>query len=182
MQKFIITITDPGEPIVKDENAVCHILDSELPPARLKELIAALRQTESLILASGVDALALCRKQNLDGIVVEVNADAPYKKQLRPLRDALGPKKVLGVVIPLSRHAAMIVGETEPEFMAFRIDSAEETAKAQELVSWYNELFLIQSAVCGNADFSVLKSLGADFVMIPPRKFKILVAKKESLD
>lgn len=50
MQKFIVTITDPGEPIVNDENAVCHVLNSELPAARLKELIAELRRTESLIL------------------------------------------------------------------------------------------------------------------------------------
>ncbi len=182
MQKFIVTITDPGEPIVNDENAVCHVLNSELPAARLKELIAELRRTESLILVSGPGAVSLCREQNLDGVVAEINVDAPYKKQILPLREALGHKKALGVVIPLSRHAAMIVGETEPEFVAFRVDSAEEAEKAGELLAWYNELFLIQAAVCGKADSSVLTGLDADFVMISPRNFKILVAKKESLD
>ena len=102
MQKFIVTITDPGEPIVNDENAVCHVLNSELPAARLKELIAELRRIESLILVSGPGAVSLCREQNLDGVVAEINVDAPYKKQILPLREALGHKKALGVAIPLS--------------------------------------------------------------------------------
>ena len=46
----------------------------------------------------------------------------------------------------------------------------------------YNELFLIQSAVVGSIDVSVLRALETDFVMISPKNYKILVAKKESLD
>ena len=85
-------------------------------------------------------------------------------------------KKVLGVEIPLLRHAAMVVGETEPDFMSFRIDSNEDIAKAKELLEWYNDLFLIQICLGGAADCAKLSSLAADFMMISPRDFKILVA------
>ena len=182
MQKFILTINEPDEQVIADEQVVCHVLATTLPLPILEQYIQKLRQTDSLILLSGAKASELCKKYNCDGVVIEVNNDSPYKKQILPLREQLGSRKVIGVVIPLSRHATMIVGETEPEFVVFRIDSAEELPKAQNLIEWYNELFLIQSAVVGTDDISVLSALETDFVIISPKNYKILVAKKESLD
>jgi len=182
MQKFILSINEPDEQVIADEQVVCHELSTSLPLPILEQYIQKLHQTDSLILLRGANAVALCKKYNCDGVVVEVNNDSPYKKQLLPLREQLGNKKIIGVIIPLSRHAAMIVGESEPEFIAFRIDSVEELPNAQNLIQWYNELFLIQSAVIGTSDISVLSSLETDFVMISPKNYKILVAKKESLD
>ena len=142
----------------------------------------SLRQTESLILLRGANAVDLCKKYHCDGIIADINNDLPYKKQLLPLRDSLGHKKIIGAVIPLLRHAAMIVGETEPDFIIFNIDSDDEVDKAKKLIDWYNELFLIQSAITGQVDSALLTRLGTDFVMISPRNYKILVAKNKSLD
>lgn len=182
MQKFIINIHEPDENIITDARAVCHVLSSELEPIRLQHLVNELKATESLVLFSGVKAAEACREFQGDGVFVSVSSDKPYKKQILPVRDAVGAKKVLGVEIPLQRHAAMVVGETEPDFMSFRVDSNEDIAKAKELLAWYNDLFLIQICVGGTANCAELISLPADFVMISPRDFKILVAQKESLD
>ena len=123
-----------------------------------------------------------CQKYKCDGVVIEINDESSYKKQILPIRDKLGSKKIIGVIIPLLRHAAMIVGETEPEFVSFRVDSISDIERAEKLIEWYNELFLIQSAVVGQVASSSLADLGTDFVMISPKNYKILVAKKERLD
>ena len=176
MQKFIINIKEANEEIINDERAVCHVLSSELEHSRLQQLVNELKKTESLVLFGGVKAAEMCREFQGDGVFVSVSADKPYKKQILPVRDASGAKKVLGVEIPLQRHAAMVVGETEPDFMSFRVDSNEDIAKAKELLEWYNDLFLIQICLGGTADCTKLAALPSDFVMISPRDFKILVA------
>jgi len=182
MQKFIININTPDEQVIADEQVVCHVISTSLPLHSLEDFIMQIRQTQSLILLCGENALELCQSYKCDGVVVNINNDLPYKKQILPLREKLGNKKIIGVVIPLSRHASMIVGETEPEFIAFNVDSDDEIEKARQLIEWYNELFLIQSAAAGCVSASLLSGLGTDFVMISPKKYKILVAKKESLD
>ena len=182
MQKFIITINNSQEQIIANEQAVCHVLSTSIPIAKLEILIEQLQSINNLVLLRGSQADELCQKYHCDGVVVDINDTIPYKKQILPLRDKLGHKKIIGVVIPLSRHVAMIVGETEPEFIAFNVDSADDIEKAQNLIEWYNELFLIQSAVAGQADSTLLSDLATDFVMISPQDYKILVAKKESLD
>lgn len=182
MQKFILTINEPNETIIADEQVVCYVLSTTLSLPIIEQYIQKIRQTGALVLLCGEKSLELCRKYNCDGVIVEVNDKTPYKKQILPLREQLGSKKVIGVVVPLSRHATMIVGETEPEFIAFRVDSSDDLSKAQNLIEWYNELFLIQSAVVGAVNISHLNTLETDFVMISPKNYKILVAKKESLD
>ncbi len=182
MPKFIININMPDDQIIADEQVVCHVLSTSLALPILEDFVMQIRQTQSLILLRGEKALELCQRYKCDGVVIDINNDLPYKKQILSLREKLGNKKIIGAVIPLLRHAAMIVGEAEPEFIVFNIDSADEFEKAKALIEWYNELFLIQSVVAGNADATLLSGLGTDFMMISPKNYKILVAKKESLD
>ena len=54
--------------------------------------------------------------------------------------------------------------------------------KIRELVQWYSELFLIQSAVFCREEGVDFRSLAADIVILNDRFYKILVAKKQSLD
>lgn len=54
--------------------------------------------------------------------------------------------------------------------------------KIRELVQWYSELFLIQSAVFCREEGVDFRSLAADIVILNDRFYKILVAKKKSLD
>ena len=180
MPKFILKLTQDDEMLPIDESIYCYVLSSKLK--NLSDLISWAKQTDNPVLLVGEKALDLCLQYKCDGVFIEMAEDSPYKKQLRPLRDKLGAKKIIGVQIPIQRHAAMIVGETEPEFMAFSIDSTMEIEKIKEFLSWYNELFLIPSVACGSAQIELLERLDTDFVMISPRNYKILVAKNESLD
>ena len=65
----------------------------------------------------------------------------------------------------------MLVSECEPDFVAFKVwrDGIEQT---RELLEWYNEFFLIQSAAQIEDDEVNIAKLTADFVIIDDVKFE----------
>lgn len=157
MPNIILKINSPAAKIYESENICCYLADSALPDALLKQLAA----TGKMLLLYGAKA----GETAADGVVVEVDSAKPVKAQIRPLREQLGSKKALGVVINPTRHEAMLASETEPEFVAFRVN-AENIEKAREVIKWYNELFLIQSAADLSAGPVDIKGLDVDFVII----------------
>jgi len=52
----------------------------------------------------------------------------------------------------------------------------------RELVAWYNELFLIQSAVLCREENVGFQSFDCDIVILSDREYTIFVAKKQRLD
>ena len=77
----------------------------------------------------------------------------------------------MGTVIVPRRHEAMLVSETEPEFVAFKFPQ-ESAAPAAEVVKWYNDLFLIQSAVDLTDGLQDIAAFDPDFVIINSRDYK----------
>ncbi len=179
MQSFIIKLENQDEDLINNDNICCYLIDSSYKKEKVTALAERIHAAGRLLLVSGKDAADVCRGHELDGVVAEVSEDLPYKKQLSDLRGKIGKGRFVGVVCPLQRHAAMIVSETEPDFVAFRID---DLTRAREIISWYNELFLIQSAVISGKAECDLREFDTDFLILTPEEFKIFVAKKESLD
>ena len=71
----------------------------------------------------------------------------------------------------------MLASECEPDFVAFRAWH-DGKQKIRDLTDWYNEFFLIQSALVpqdDNLDFSGFKT---DFVILDDTKYKIFVANQ----
>ena len=72
-----------------------------------------------------------------------------------------------GVVLD-RRHEAMLVGECEPDFVVFRAwtDGQE---KVRELTTWFDEMFLLQSALLPveDVDYGTFKT---DFVILEDTK------------
>lgn len=169
MPKFIIEIASKGDELIKNPNIACYLLDSAIEKTSLQQMASKLRETGCPLLIRGGRATELCCELGLDGVLIEVNNDAPYKKQVAAVREKIGARRILGVVCPLSRHAMMIVSEAEPEFMAFHLT---DSPQGRELVSWYNELFLIQSAVFAEEDSALLSALDPDFVILKPHDLK----------
>ena len=52
----------------------------------------------------------------------------------------------------------------------------------RELVSWYNGLFLIQSAILCRDENLDYAGFDCDIVILSDREYTIFVAKKQSLD
>ena len=134
-----------------------------MPKALFDEAVA----TGKMVLVEGNKALEKCKEYNLDGVVKEVDVSKPLKAQVKALREAL-KKKTLGIIIPARRHETMLAGETEPEFIAFYSNNED---KDDELISWYNDLFLIPLAwVCSDKQDKE-KNRDVDFMMISAEDF-----------
>jgi hypothetical protein len=100
-------------------------------------------------------------------VVEEIDVSKPLKAQVKPLREAL-KKKTLGIIIPARRHEAMLAGEIEPEFIAFY---SSDKSKDDEIISWYNELFLMPLAwVCKGKENKEKKD-NVDFMIISAENF-----------
>lgn len=177
MSKFILKITaESAENCVEDAGVDCFILSASLPEACLDGWIRRIEAAGKIALLEGKDAAGLAVKLGADGIVADLSASTAIKKEMAALRRELG-RRFLGVVCRGRRHEAMVVSENEPDFVVFRLWS-EGGEKMRELIEWYTEFFLLQTAVepmDGQADFSACP---ADMVILSPEDYKILVAKK----
>ena len=155
MPQIILKINDSEDKVYDSENICCYIVTKDVFQSKLQEIT---QTGKPLLIMNEVDIAS-------SGTVLELDSSKPIKSQIRPIRDKIGTKKILGAIIEPSRHEAMLASETEPEFVAFRI-RADNLSKAKEVVTWYNDLFLIQSA----ADLSIekvdIKDIDVDFIII----------------
>lgn len=145
MPKFILYITEPDESLLSKHDIECFLLDSSLPEEFCHRFVQEAKTQDKLILAYGVKAQEMCGKYELDGLLLDVSKSENPAVEAKKLREKY-KNKILGFISRNRRHEAMILSEIEPDFLAFRIwQQGQESLK--ELVNWYNELFLIQSAV-----------------------------------
>lgn len=181
MQNFIVRITEEDFSQAAGIDAGCQILPATAESQKAAAFIAKTRAQGRLTLIEGENAPQVCHLLNADGVVIAVDSTQPYKKQIAAVQQQLGSGKILGIICPVERHAAMIVSECEPDFLIF--DSATVSPdKFQELTDWYAELFLIQSAVAVDSPDAPLENLKYDFVVCSDRIYKILIAKHQRLD
>ena len=181
MQKFIIILDSENLSLLADSAAECFVIPASADRGFIAAALAEAAKAEKIILLSGEGAAALCRELNADGVMLDVSGAERYKSLIAETRAQMGKQKFLGVISRNRRHEAMIVSEMEPDFVAFSAWS-EGQEKIRDLVSWYNQLFLIQSAILvkdQNLDFS---GFDCDIVILSAADYKIFVAKKQSLD
>ena len=169
MPQIILTLNNTDE-IIIDDKISCYLISDGFSAEKIKAVVA----TEKMVLVEGEKALDVCKKYNLDGVVKEIDVTKPVKIQLKKLREEL-KRKTLGVIIPARRHEAMLAGEVEPEFIAFRSNNTEKDA---DVIAWYNEFFLIPLAWVYETEGDVNKINGVDFAIVDSKKLKILVDKK----
>lgn len=164
MPKIILFVTDNTDKVFDNENICCYMVADDLLPSKIKEII----DTKKMVLSIGKSAFDVCKQYNLDGVVKEIDVNKPIKIQLKSLRENL-KGKTLGVIIPARRHEAMLAGEIEPEFIAFYSNNKETD---QQIIDWYNELFLMPAAwVIKNNEYKEEIS-DVDFVIIQAKNFE----------
>ena len=172
MQKFIIRITEADFSLLQQKALECFILSAELPDEFAKNFVSQAQAEDKLVLGEKSDA---CLKFGLDGVLLDlsksVNITADFKKETVGLKN-----KFTGIICRNRRHEAMLASECEPDFIAFKawIDGQE---KIRDLTDWYNEFFLIQSALLPQDEVDFL-SFKTDFVILDDTKYKIFVANQ----
>lgn len=163
MPNIILRIKNQEDKIIQNDDICCYCLASDLAKAKFDEVIAL----GKMVLVEGDKALEKCKEYNLDGIVKQIDVSKPLKAQVKSLRESL-KKKTLGIIIPARRHEAMLAGEVEPEFIAFYSDNKD---RDDEVISWYNDLFLIPLAWVLNNPQDKKKSDKVDFMIVSAENF-----------
>lgn len=181
MQKFIISITSEDLSLIVNPEVECFLLDSAMDKEFNRRFAAEAAAHGKLVLVGGENAPELCKELGLDGVIVDMSKNEKPKADFQFLRNFLGKNANIGAITRNRRHEAMVISENEPDFLIFQAwtDGIEQV---RELVNWYNELFLIQSAVIcrdENLDFG---SFDCDMVILSDREYTIFVAKKQRLD
>jgi len=181
MQKFIIRVTTEDMSVIDAAGAECFLLDSSADREFNRRFAEQAKQEGKLVLSAGEKAPELCKELGLDGVVADLSRIDKPKAEFQFLRRFLGNDAVIGAVTRNRRHEAMVISEFEPDFLIFQAwnDGIEQV---RELVAWYNELFLIQSAVICREENVDFRSFDCDIVILSDREYTIFVAKKQRLD
>jgi hypothetical protein len=166
MQKFIINISQQNFDLLEDQNLECFILSSNLADSFKAEFAKKAKEKQKLVLSFDVQTVT---NLDLDGVVIDLSKSENITSDYKTLTQGL-KKKFIGAICRNRRHEAMLVGECEPDFVIFRAwnDGKE---KVQELTSWFNEMFLLQSALLPVEDVE-FKDFETDFVILDDIKYK----------
>ena len=170
MPKFILYITEPDDSLLKNTEAECFLLDSSLPEDFCRRFVQEAQAQDKLVLAYGDQAEKLCCQYHFDGILLDLSKNENPATEAKKLREK-HKNRILGFISRNRRHEAMILSETEPDFLAFRLWQ-QGADSVKELVNWYNELFLIQSAVFVEEQDIDLTKLEADNLIIKSSWYK----------
>lgn len=174
MPKFIIKISSEDKSLINNENICCYLANEN----SAEEVLCQAKKSDKLVLAYGDNAVDICQAKELDGILLSLPIDDDFPKHIKKIRKEVG-KKFMGICSPITRHEAMIASEAEPDFVAFEASGAESEA---EVLDWYGELFLLQSALFYNKKIPENMLEKTDFLIINTSEYKILVDKIERLD
>lgn len=170
MPKFILYITEPDDSLLKNTEAECFLLDSSLPAEFCWRFVQEAQAQDKLVLAYGDQAEKLCGQYHFDGILLDLSKNENPATEAKKLREK-HKNRILGFISRNRRHEAMILSEAEPDFLAFRLWQ-QGADSVKELVNWYNELFLIQSAVLVEEKDIDLTKLEADNLIIKSSWYK----------
>lgn len=174
MQKLIIRITQENTKLIADSNLQCFILPDSLPQSFIADFCAKAKTAEKLVLLSGEKAADLYLQKLGDGLIIDTSKDENPAKHIKEIK-AKCKKSLLGVICRNRRHEAMLVSECEPDFIIFRFWK-DGFAANSELLKWYSEFFLIQSAIQPEDEVDT-SNLSADFLILSDDAYTIFVAK-----
>ncbi len=173
MPKFIIKIEEKDTDFINNDDICCYIADEK----SAKKVLALAKASDKLVLGANID---FCNAEDLDGVMIRHEVDEKFAKFIKPIQKQF-KNKFMGIYCNPSRHEAMIASEAEPDFVAFDVNE-KNAAEALEVMSWYAELFLIQSAVTYFEKIDKKLLDFADFVILNASDYKILVDKIKRLD
>lgn len=172
MQKFIVKLTNQDITLIDDANLECFVVDIKQPEA--DKLIARIKAKDKIALIEGnnEEIYSFCRKYNADGILIDLSKSEHCAKDVNYARKQIGDK-ILGVISRNRRHEAMLISECEPDFVAFKVWN-EGIEQVKELLSWYTEMFLIQSAAVLAEPIDNVEQLDCDIVVCSEQKYRNL--------
>ena len=162
MQKLIVNITQKNFDLLERDDLGCFILPQSLELDFKKSFIQKAQKKRKLCLLSGENAADEYLNIGADGIILDLSKEENPQKIIKGFKQK-NPNALVGVISRNRRHEAMLISECEPDFIIFKI-WADGMEKSKELLEWYGEFFLIQSAIMP-IDGCSFDNISADFVI-----------------
>lgn len=162
MQK-IIRIDEAKESIFDNLKEQCYVLNAGLNEAFCKRFLEKANETEKIVLFYGEKAVDVCKSYDGDGVILDFGAEK-LKEKMQDLRKNLGKNKYVGLFTRNRKHESMLVSEVEPDFIIFKVWK-DGFLGVKELIDWYQEFFIIQSAAWIMEDGVEVGALQADFII-----------------
>lgn len=163
MQK-IIRVDEENDAIIRNLSADCYVLNAALDEDFCLRFAAAAMTMDKVFLFYGDNAVAACQEYEADGVLVDLGTEN-LRTQVFEIRKKLGKDKYVGLITRNRRHESMLVSEAEPDFVVFKV-WREGFGQVKELIDWYQEFFLIQSAAWVMDDDVPITDLNTDFVVV----------------
>ena len=170
MHKFIVNLTNKDLALIDDAKLECFLVDAQTTDA--EEIVKRVHAIRKLVLISGENACEKCNIWQADGVLIDLSKSEHLAKEVNFARKQIG-EKALGVISRNRRHESMLISEAEPDFVAFKAWN-QGIEQVKELVSWYNEMFLIQSAVILQEEISQADTFDCDIVVCTAENYKKL--------
>lgn len=165
MTQNIIFITHEDTSLLNNLTEECYILDTSLNDDFCTQFINKATSSDKIVLFYGQNAINKTKYYNANGILIDLGS-TPTKDDFLSLKKELGKNSIIGLISRNRRHEAMLNSELEPDFIVFKAwqDGLENT---KELLSWYNDFFIIQSAVLLMDKEIDTNTINADFIIKP---------------
>lgn len=168
---LVFTVTpglDPRavEAAVRAGDVACVVLrtaaDGKIDAAALGEIAGAAQRHDAAVLLEGSEGLVATA--GLDG--VHVPAGAGLDAALRVLK----PAAIVGAGGLVTRHEAMVAGESGADYVAFGALAPEpgEFFRVLDLIGWWAELFEVPCVGVASSldEVEALSRAGADFIAL----------------
>ena len=160
MQKFIVIITKENLNLLENPKLECFILSENLSSHFKNTFASKAKNLGKLVLGLSTSD---CLAYHLDGIIIDLSHSehiaADYKAATKDIKG-----KFIGAITRNRRHESMLVSECEPDFIIFKAWQ-DGVNKTKELTDWYDEMFLIQSALLLMEDID-FRNFKTDFVIL----------------
>ena len=171
MHKFIVSLTSEDFALIDDAKLECFIVEGTQTQA--SKLVETIKKNGKIVLIAGENACEVCNKYQADGVLIDLSKSEHCVKDVDFARKQIGDK-VLGIISRNRRHESMLISECEPDFVVFKAWN-QGLEQVKELVSWYNEMFLIQSAVILQEPIEKINDFDCDIIIgstMDYKKFK----------
>ena len=163
MTQNIIFVNNANQSLLNSLTEECYVLDTSLNDDYCTQFINKAITQDKIILFYGENATHKAKYYKVNGILIDLGS-TPCKEDMISLKKELGKNSIIGLISRNRRHEAMLNSELEPDFITFKVwsDGIENT---KELLDWYNDFFIIQSALLLMDDNIDTSSLKADFII-----------------
>ena len=168
MQKFVVNLTNKDKALIQNDDLECFVVDAKQSDA--ENLVREIKQHHKIVLLQGENACEMCQKYGADGVLIDFSKSEHCAKDVNFARKQIGDK-VLGTISRNRRHESMLISECEPDFVVFKAWN-QGIEQVKELVSWYNEMFLIQSAVILEEPIGEAHNFDCDIVIGTAEDYK----------